>query len=67
MRKFVDLFKKILKKMFEKLKENKLLVVEMLFRFTDFQLKNSILCNYEDLNKKQEEDNDFVDENNEEQ
>jgi len=41
--------------MFEKLKENKLLVVEMLFRFTDFSLKNSILCNYEDLKSKEED------------
>ena len=62
----MELFRKILKKMFEKLKENKLLVVEMLFRFTDFSLKNSILCNYEDLKSKEEEDqelNDDIDNN----
>ena len=37
----------------------------MLFRFTDFSLKNSILCNYEDLKSKEDDQelNDDIDNN----
>jgi hypothetical protein len=35
-KKLIDFFKKIVGNMFKKIDENKLLVVEMLFRFTDF-------------------------------
>lgn len=28
------------------MKENKLLMIEMLFRFTDKNIKDAILCNY---------------------
>ncbi|EGR31245.1 Yip1 domain protein [Ichthyophthirius multifiliis] len=70
-KKLVDFFKKIVNKLFVKIEENKLLVVEMLFRFTDFQLKNSILSNYQDIESKQnnelietalEDDNDILEE-----
>ena len=48
-KKIIHFFKEIVKKMFEKLKTNSLLLVEMLFRFSDFKLKNQILNNYVEL------------------
>lgn len=54
-RKLVELIKRILKKMFDLLKTNQLLVVEMLFRFPDYSVKNSILSNYANLEEEKEE------------
>ena len=48
-KKIINFFKEIIKKMFEKLRSNNLLLVEMLFRFSDFKLKNQILNNYIEL------------------
>ncbi|EAR94710.2 Yip1 domain protein (macronuclear) [Tetrahymena thermophila SB210] len=62
-KKFIELFRKIIRNMFEKIKQNKLLLVEMLFRFTDATLKNSILCNYEDLEKNENEFDNILNEN----
>lgn len=63
-KKFIDLFRKILRNLFDKMRQNKLLIVEMLFRFNDASLKNSILSNYEDLEKNNDLDNFMNDDEN---
>lgn len=54
----VKAIQSILNSFFEKCKENPLLALEIIFPFTSLEMKNAILCNYEDI-AEAGEDNEY--------